>query len=257
MITEDVKKQLGSMGDQAVLLLLAGSHKLLSLVSDTRQVVDTSAMILKSSHPGPTHPEGFVVDVLGIFMYSSRECARRGIVPSIPSMQPPISQRLDESIKVMGDHLLMTLVKGGLALWDAQTTRIIEHSCEVSVVEALKLANAELVFRGISVVPHCFKPKPREHVQYKCPGNHDGPGCMFCDGGLSSCTACGSFEGATTTECPGSRMTQEQIDAVYAGTLDFRDGQWVNAPSGSCSSHYDMPGLPKHIQEQLKKPSHD
>lgn len=39
---------------------------------------------------------------------------------------------------------------------------------------------------------------------------------------LEACTVCDSFEGATTTECPGRRMTQTEIDAVYAGELDYR-----------------------------------
>jgi 5'-deoxynucleotidase YfbR-like HD superfamily hydrolase len=69
------------------------------------------------------------------------------------------------------------------------------------------------------------------HVAYVCDGDHDGH-CMFCDGGLFSCTRCGSFEGATTTRCPGRKMTAEEHDAVYDGRLDFRrkpdgSGWWV------------------------------
>lgn len=68
------------------------------------------------------------------------------------------------------------------------------------------------------------------HVAIKheqCDQNH----CMFCDGGLFACTRCGSFEGATTTHCPGQSMSADQYDAVYAGTLDYRDGAWVEAGS--------------------------
>ncbi|HZA73350.1 MAG TPA: HD domain-containing protein [Propionibacteriaceae bacterium] len=62
------------------------------------------------------------------------------------------------------------------------------------------------------------------HVEYVCPGEHEDGGwsCQFCAGGLFSCTRCGSFEGATTTHCPGRQMTKEESDAVYAGRLDFR-----------------------------------
>lgn len=81
-----------------------------------------------------------------------------------------------------------------------------------------------------------------EHVEHKC--NCHEMGCMFCDGGLFKCDTCNSFEGATTTDCPGVKMCQDQIDAVYAGTLDYRNGAWIAAPSGSCGSHYGMPGLP-------------
>lgn len=56
--------------------------------------------------------------------------------------------------------------------------------------------------------------------------------CMFCEGGLFGCSVCGSLESATTTHCPGGRMAAEASDAVYAGTLDFRDGAWRE---GECS----------------------
>lgn len=82
------------------------------------------------------------------------------------------------------------------------------------------------------------------HVAYVCDGKHDDGGwsCQFCGGGLFSCTRCGSFEGMTTTHCPGRRMTKEEGDAVYAGTLDFRreapesadganSGTWVHVGS--------------------------
>jgi hypothetical protein len=82
------------------------------------------------------------------------------------------------------------------------------------------------------------------HVEYVCTCHRVG--CMFCDGGLFRCTICDSFEGATTTQCPGRKMSKDEIDRVYAGVLDFREGEWVNAPSGSCSSHYgERPGLPE------------
>lgn len=75
------------------------------------------------------------------------------------------------------------------------------------------------------------------HVDYVCPGDHDdGRSCMFCDGGLFACARCDSFEGATTTHCPGRKMTADQHDAVYAGDLDFRrkadgSGWWVRVGS--------------------------
>jgi hypothetical protein len=63
------------------------------------------------------------------------------------------------------------------------------------------------------------------------PGHHDadldsGVTCMFCEGGLSACTRCGAFEGAWPDECPGEPMTDQRSDAVYAGTLNYRDGAW-------------------------------
>lgn len=71
-----------------------------------------------------------------------------------------------------------------------------------------------------------------EHDASECTDIQNGRSCMFCDGGLFACGRCGSFEGATTTHCPGRQMTADQHDAVYAGTLDFRrkadgSGWWV------------------------------
>ena len=55
--------------------------------------------------------------------------------------------------------------------------------------------------------------------------------CQFCAGGLFACTVCHSFEGATTTHCPDESMTEHQCNLVYAGKLDYRDGEWVEAGS--------------------------
>jgi hypothetical protein len=60
--------------------------------------------------------------------------------------------------------------------------------------------------------------------------NHLCLGCVFCEGGLASCTTCGGAEGSLTTDCPGQRMTVVAERAVYLGELDFRRNQgWVNA----------------------------
>lgn len=59
------------------------------------------------------------------------------------------------------------------------------------------------------------------------------PYCSIREGGLFLCSQCGSTEGATTSECPGERMTEAQIDLVYAGKIDFRGGKWVE----ECSPH--------------------
>jgi hypothetical protein len=57
---------------------------------------------------------------------------------------------------------------------------------------------------------------------------HECNGCHLCRGGLGVCTVCHGIEGSLATDCPGERMTFEQDQAVYAGTLDFtrRDG-WI------------------------------
>lgn len=63
------------------------------------------------------------------------------------------------------------------------------------------------------------------HEQFVC--NCQRVGCQFCDGGLFTCTKCGSAEGATTSHCPGVRMTTSQIDYVYAGQMDYCHGEWI------------------------------
>lgn len=83
----------------------------------------------------------------------------------------------------------------------------------------------------------------RGHTPATCDGR-DCNGCMFCAGGLDGCSVCGGLEGAMPSNCPGVKMTAEQIDEVYAGRLDFRDGLWVAAtspssPAGHCR---EVPG---------------
>lgn len=70
------------------------------------------------------------------------------------------------------------------------------------------------------------------------PKTCDRCGCMWCDGGLECCRVCGSFEGATTTHCPGEDMYAEKSDDVYAGLLDFRDGQWIEGCSRSSPAYW-------------------
>jgi hypothetical protein len=55
--------------------------------------------------------------------------------------------------------------------------------------------------------------------------------CWVCEGGLSICKVCGLYEGSLTTECPGYECYAEKGDDVYAGKIDFRDGQWVEGKS--------------------------
>jgi hypothetical protein len=79
-----------------------------------------------------------------------------------------------------------------------------------------------------------------KHTEYICKGSHEYPGCQFCDGGLFTCTVCHGFEGSLPTDCPGTRMTPEQENAVYAGTLDYRDERGWITPDGTGKSMGDM-----------------
>lgn len=67
------------------------------------------------------------------------------------------------------------------------------------------------------------------HVPFKC--QCERMSCQFCAGGLFACAVCDSFEGATTTHCPDEPMDRDKAEAVYAGKVDFRDGEWVEAGS--------------------------
>lgn len=69
------------------------------------------------------------------------------------------------------------------------------------------------------------------HIWFKCAKDaHDDDyyaiHCMFCDGGLSACTVCGGLEGALTTQCPGRKLSEEEIDLVYGLRLDFLHNRW-------------------------------
>lgn len=72
-----------------------------------------------------------------------------------------------------------------------------------------------------------------QHIDFVCKIEHEDGGwtCQFCAGGLFACSVCASFEGATTTHCPGYDMDYEQRDDVYEGRRDFRWGRWIDRPS--------------------------
>jgi hypothetical protein len=78
-----------------------------------------------------------------------------------------------------------------------------------------------------------------------CKASHDQPGCMVCDGGLGICSICGLVEGSLTTDCPGFEAYADYADYIYAGKIDFRNGQWVN----ECSPH-----TPAYYRRKEKQP---
>jgi hypothetical protein len=51
--------------------------------------------------------------------------------------------------------------------------------------------------------------------------------CPICDGGLAVCTVCKAAEGELTAECPGEPVPYERREQVYAGILNFKNGQWI------------------------------
>jgi hypothetical protein len=62
------------------------------------------------------------------------------------------------------------------------------------------------------------------HAPGQCPEDRH---CSICDGGLSLCTVCHGAEGTLPAECPGVKMTDEQQRAVYAGEINFTNGEWT------------------------------
>jgi hypothetical protein len=65
-------------------------------------------------------------------------------------------------------------------------------------------------------------------------------GCrMICEGGLALCALCGHLEGSLTTDCPASQTYTTYGDLVYAGTIDYRKGAWIEGVSSPHSpAHY-------------------
>lgn len=79
------------------------------------------------------------------------------------------------------------------------------------------------------------------HVRHNCAAHHEdgGMSCMYCAGGLFTCTVCGGAEGSLPTDCPGRRMDESEERAVYAGTLDYlvSEGGWTLRPSRHSPAH--------------------
>jgi hypothetical protein len=57
---------------------------------------------------------------------------------------------------------------------------------------------------------------------------HQGRSHQFEDreDGLWNCLVCGGAEGSLPRECPGICVDGDQLDLVYAGKMDFKNGQW-------------------------------
>ena len=63
-----------------------------------------------------------------------------------------------------------------------------------------------------------------EHVFKEC--DCDERGCVICEGGLVICEVCGLAEGSLTTECYGKKVSYGVGEQVYAGKMDFINGNW-------------------------------
>lgn len=109
------------------------------------------------------------------------------------------------------------------------------------------------------------------HIKYVCAKdahNNDMDGgwsCMFCQGGLFACTVCDGLEGALTTQCPGRKLSADEIDDVYALKMDFNHNMWwVPQPEPCQASKGSDLGAIKHTcpdadtyYHQNEKHTHD
>ena len=67
------------------------------------------------------------------------------------------------------------------------------------------------------------------HQMYET-GDRDAPSAILDRNGevvLSLCKICGGAEGAMPTDCPGTTISGQQLDDIYAGRLDFVGNDWV------------------------------
>lgn len=48
------------------------------------------------------------------------------------------------------------------------------------------------------------------------------------------CTVCNGAEGTLPTECPGRLMSSARQEHIYAGRIDFKDGEWIKGISPCC-----------------------
>jgi len=73
------------------------------------------------------------------------------------------------------------------------------------------------------------------HTAYECPTGCNQWGCIYCDGGLFSCTVCDAAEGELTTECPRKPVPNWLRKLVYNYKgVDFIDGAWSIKPPEEC-----------------------
>jgi len=64
-----------------------------------------------------------------------------------------------------------------------------------------------------------------KHTWFKCQCGRMS--CPYCGGDLASCTVCGGDEGTLPTDCPGKRLQEATLNAIWKGYINFKDGRWV------------------------------
>ena len=53
------------------------------------------------------------------------------------------------------------------------------------------------------------------------------PLCGICKGGLLVCQACRGVAGSLSSQCPGYTIKRGVLEEINKGTLDFREGRFV------------------------------
>lgn len=64
-----------------------------------------------------------------------------------------------------------------------------------------------------------------------CPNKDQWCDCWICkqvtEGGLAICKVCNCSEGTLTTDCCGEKVPMKKQDEIYAGKIDYINGEWV------------------------------
>ena len=87
-------------------------------------------------------------------------------------------------------------------------------------------------------------------------------GCNICN--LAVCKICSLYEGSLTTDCPGEEAFAEYNDAIYAGEIDYREGEgwvkklnptnyeWLRHEAYNRAKNRNPGILPEHLSESEK-----
>jgi len=91
------------------------------------------------------------------------------------------------------------------------------------------------------------------HIWFKCKQPCDNPHCMFCEGGLGSCTVCEGFEGTLTRDCCGFKLDETDYDLIWKHGLQFTaEKGWHFDEEGGCGRRKKtLP--PQAVLEAIKR----
>lgn len=134
--------------------------------------------------------------------------------------------KLAQNVVINWGTMRVTVDGEPFPFYMAQEGPTVDPEPRVDRPPALYIVHIPLLANGLTEVgerPDGYLPDG--HRLVVCKGCEHG--CMFCEGGLSACRDCGALEGAWPDNCPGKQMTEEQSLKVYAGELNYRNGQWL------------------------------